>query len=65
MERQREALPRLADPAPSALPNSESRAHSAGTGPMREKANPRPKETLGGSHPKVPGRQSLRTTLRG
>ena len=29
------------------------------------KGNPRPKETLSGSHPKVPGRQRLRTTLRG
>lgn len=30
-----------------------------------KKGNPRPKETLSGSHPKVPGRQRLRTTPRG
>lgn len=29
------------------------------------KGNPGPKETFSGSHPKVPGRQRLRTTLRG
>lgn len=54
MERQREALPRLADPAPSALSNSESRAHSAGTGPMREKATPGLKKLLAAPTPRFP-----------
>lgn len=65
MERQREALARLWR---IQYPRSSLTARAGLTVRHRayeRKGNPGPKETFSGSHPKVPGRQRLRTTLRG